>query len=190
VIPTLPLVVRNRLAETILAACHDAAARRTLACLAESGDVDSWLGPEERRHASALLARARRATVALAARPPSSPEAGLAEALETAAILFDAGLHFEVHELLEPWWARAEGEARDALQGFIQVAIGYQHLANGNLAGARALLGEGSARLARSAVGGLDTRAFAAAVTASVARLPAVTEAEVPRFPRSTVASG
>ena len=67
--------------------------------------------------------------------------------LQAAGLLFDAGLHFEVHEVLEPHWAAAQGDARETLQGLIQIAVGYQHLANGNHAGARSLLVEGSGRL-------------------------------------------
>ena len=82
--------------------------------------------------------RARRAHQALIHCPPLRAEPSLDETLAAAATLFDAGLHFEVHELLEPYWARGEGAERQALQGLIQIAVGYQHLANGNLGGARA----------------------------------------------------
>src|SRR5262245_65475667 len=94
-----------------------------------------------------MLARARQAHRVLALEPWRRTDGHLADALAAAAILFDAGLHFEVHELLEPRWSRSQGQERQALQGLIQVAVGYQHLANGNLAGARALLDEGARRL-------------------------------------------
>src|SRR5207249_698488 len=80
-----------------------------------------------------------------------------------AAVLFDAGLAFEVHELLEPYWVRAHGDEREALQGLIQIAVGYQHLANGNLAGARALLDDGTTRTRGRSVAGIDCDAFARA---------------------------
>ncbi|HEU4439750.1 MAG TPA: DUF309 domain-containing protein, partial [Methylomirabilota bacterium] len=70
----------------------------------------------------------------------------------------------EVHELLEPSWLRADAAARPGLQGLIQVAVGFQHLANGNLDGARALLREGAAKLLGRRVGGRDTEDFARAV--------------------------
>jgi hypothetical protein len=203
VIPTLPLTARNRLAETILAAVGDAGARRTLEALAAGeGDPGDWLGADAGRLAAPLRDRARRAREALArlpprgdagvapggappapARAPTPPVgAGLEWALEVAAALFDAGLGFEVHELLEPYWVRASGDEREALQGLIQVAVGYQHLANGNRAGARSLLAEGARRLVGRAVRGLPMQAFAAAVGRDAEQLPAA--ASPPPFPR------
>lgn len=77
------------------------------------------------------------------------PEAReVAWALCVAAALFNEELFFEVHEVLEPYWARAEGELRSFLQGLIQIAVGLHHRAHGNWRGARALLGEGTAKLA------------------------------------------
>ena len=186
-IPTLALGPRNRLAALILAAFSDAGARRELAALA-SADASAlaadWLGADEPRHAEALRARARRASEALAAVSPASPEPSLVAALDAAATLHDAGLHFEVHELLEPYWARARGEAKEALQGLIQVAVGYQHVANGNLRGAKALLSEGSGRLHGQTLG-LDLEPFARAVARSLDRLPDLEESDVPPFPRA-----
>jgi hypothetical protein len=177
------------LAETILAAFHDPAARRELATLAGATATTipaGWLAYDESAHGSALLERARRAHAVVAAAPLRLDD-DVAAALAAAAELFDADLYFEVHELLEPYWARAEGAERDALQGLIQVAVGFQHLANGNLPGARSLLAEGSFRLERSPQPGLDTPAFARAVRAVLAQVPDV-EA-VPRFPRAGAAA-
>ena len=102
---------------------------------------------------------------------PSPLEPTLAEALEQAAALFDAGLGFEVHELLEPHWVRASGEERSALQGLIQIAVGYQHLANGNLMGAQALLQEGSERVRGRRLAGMDLEPFGRAVADTVPRV-------------------
>jgi len=187
VIPTLPLGPRNRLAALILAALSDAGARRELATLAGAGEralAGDWLGADELGHAGALRARARRASEAIATLPLGSPKPSLAEALDAAATLHDAGLHFEVHELLEPYWARARGEAKEALQGLIQVAVGYQHVANGNLRGAKALLSEGSGRLHGQTLG-LDLEPFARAVARSLDRLPDLEKSDVPPFPRA-----
>ncbi len=186
-IPTLPLAPRNRLAALILAALSDAGARRELAALAECGEralAGDWLGADELRHAGALRARARRASGAMATLPLESPGPSLATALDAAATLDDAGLHFEVHELLEPYWARAGGAAKETLQGLIQVAVGYQHLANGNLRGARALLEEGSRRLHGRTLG-LDLEPFARAVARALDRLADLGESDVPPFPRA-----
>jgi hypothetical protein len=216
---TLPLALRNRLAELIRAALHDGAARRRLEAVAAvcadpralgpadpppgfpaelfESRVDGWriragFGP----HAAAFCERATRAARALADRPlaPADPtrSVGLAE----AATLFDAGLYFETHEVLEPFWMRAEGAEREALQGLIQVAVGFQHLANRNLDGARALLRDGATKLAGHAMhgrglDGRETGAFAAAVARCLAEIIALgAEAparfdwsRVPRFP-------
>ena len=182
-IPTLPLPARNRLASTILAALHDASARQRLAGVA-GGDVDEteWLGVEGQGASVLLRQRAESATRALAALPLGVADPPLTEALARAAVLFDAGLAFEVHELLEPYWVRAQGEEREALQGLIQIAVGYQHLANGNLAGARALLDEGTARIRGRSVAGIDCDSFARAARATIARLTAGPTA--PDFPR------
>jgi predicted metal-dependent hydrolase len=67
--------------------------------------------------------------------------------LARARALADRGLYFEVHELLEPAWFRAEGDERVALQGLIQVAVAFHHLAQDNRQGAVSLLQEGIDRL-------------------------------------------
>lgn len=181
-IPTLPLRPRNRLAETVLAGLHDGQARAALAALEEPSAAERWLEPEARGHAGLVCERARRAMDALRERPLTTAEPPLDDALAAAAALFDAGLGFEVHELLEPYWRRARGDEREALQGLIQIAVGYQHLANHNLSGARALLDEGGARLSGRQLAGLEIEAFARAVRASIERMPALEP--IPRFPR------
>ena len=212
---TLPLLLRNRLAELILHALHDGAARRALEAVAEvcadpraldpaapppegfpaelfDRRADGWrlrsgLGP----HAAAVAERASRAARALADRPLVSADPPLPVALAAAAVLYEAGLYFETHEVLEPLWMRALGAEREALQGLIQVAVGFQHLANGNLEGARALLRDGATKLAGHRLDGRDTSAFAAEVArcwgeiiALGADAPARFDwSRVPRFP-------
>src|SRR4029077_14231432 len=107
-----------------------------------------------KEHAAELGDRSRRASRVLRPRLLVPPGASLMTVLDAAASLFDAGLSFEVHELLEPHWMRAEGHDREALQGLIQIAVFFQHLANGNIAGARALLRDGSARIVAVSLGG------------------------------------
>ncbi len=184
-IPTLPLPARNRLAAAILSALHDAEARRTLQALAAGAGAESWLDPAPPAAAALLRLRAERAVEAIARLHPATPDPSLGQALEQAAALFDAGLGFEVHELLEHHWARAGGDERSALQGLIQIAVGYQHLANGNLTGARALLEEGSARARGHRLAGVDLDAFARAV-ADATREPEgpISSRPRPQFPR------
>ena len=176
-IRTLPLGLRNRLAATILEAVDDVGARRALAALAEA--PDAWLAVDERQWAALLAVRARRASEALGAMPPSSAR-GVDGALEAAARLYEAGLHFEVHELLEPHWMAASGPTREALQGVIQAAVGWQHLANDNVAGARSLLLDGATRLHGQRLGARDFDGFARATAAASARVPS---AAPPPFP-------
>jgi predicted metal-dependent hydrolase len=187
VIPTLPLRLRNRLAGTILAALHDRQARRELIALADAGAHD-WLKADETRWARPLVARARAASAALADRPPLAHEADLGQALQAAAALFDAGLYFEVHEVLEPHWVAARGETREALQGLIQIAVGYQHRADGNALGAHALLGEGVTRVRGRHLGGMSLDEFAEAVAETIGSTAAGAETPrvVPRFPRAS----
>jgi hypothetical protein len=169
----LSLPLRNRLAELTLDAFHDDEARRTLRALArfceadgeglEAGDVArlaglGWFRVEaggrlrlEGAHAAqqaALCRRARAATAMLEDVP--SPGDGPTLLLDRAARLADHGLYFEVHELLEPAWIRAEGEERAALQGLIQVAVAFHHAENGNPQGTESLLAEGLVKLRAS----------------------------------------
>jgi predicted metal-dependent hydrolase len=75
-------------------------------------------------------------------------DAALETALVQAALLFNAGLFFEVHEVLEAVWHRLRGEPRDFVQGLIQVAVALHHIERGNRAGARTLFAAGRAKLA------------------------------------------
>jgi hypothetical protein len=81
--------------------------------------------------------------------PGSTQPESIAWCLCAAAALFDEGLFFEVHELLEPAWGRAGVDLRVFLQGMIQIAVGLHHHGNGNLRGAVSLLVEGRAKLER-----------------------------------------
>jgi predicted metal-dependent hydrolase len=190
VIPTAPLRVRNRLTEIILAALGDSGARRELAELAraDAGPPD-WLEKDERDYRRLVRERAQSASRALAERPIERIRSR-ADALDAAAVLFGAHLYFEVHELLEPHWRDAHGADRESLQGLIQAAVGYQHLANGNLAGARALLGEGRTRLIGRSLDGLDLDAFTTGVARNLERLVPFDWGQVPAFPARTRAAG
>ena len=187
-IPTAPLAVRNRFTEMVLAARYDHGARAALADLArrcEADDTGDWLTDAQATHAGALCARARAAMAALGDRPIREDTGALAVALDDAGRLFDAHLYFEVHELLEPWWTKATGDEREALQGLIQVAVGFQHFANGNVTGARALLTDGAARLRARALGALALDDFARAVLDAADAVPHLDWVRVPAFPRA-----
>ena len=183
----LPLPLRNALAALAIAALDDDAAVAALEWLTHPGgeppaSAQRWLADlhlVERGgtalldvhapHAPAAAAHAVRALRAAgahrAAAPPRAADPTTA-AVWRAAALWRERLFFEVHEVLEAEWKTAVGEMRQALQGVIQIAVAYHHLAHGNLRGARTLMTEGRARLegvASSALPPLDLRALLAA---------------------------
>jgi hypothetical protein len=184
----LPRALRNRLAALILKALDDRQARQRLEAIGEcrAQGADDWLAGTDAASAAAFTDRVCRALSVVRAGPLNSETPGLQGALADAARLFDAGLYFEVHERLEPHWVSAVGPERETLQGLIQIAVGYQHLANGNLQGARSLLADGSARIASRQVGEIDLTPFAEAVQAGIERIGAADFdwALVPGFPR------
>lgn len=188
-IPTLPFRARNRLAGMILTALDDVHARRQLATLASVSALPPDWTDCDARHVPLVTARARAAADAFERQPRLSPATSLGDALRAAALLFDAGLGFETHEILESHWSRAEGAARESLQGLIQIAVGYQHLANGNLDGARALLQEGAGRLDAGGLPRMDLTAFRSGVLATLAALTGRAAITPPRFPRAVRAA-
>jgi Domain of unknown function (DUF309) len=184
VIPTAPLRVRNHLAAIILTALEKPEARRELLALGElDAPPPDWLSSGDLDCRPLVRQRALSAAAAFAARPAGRLDSR-ADVLDAAAALFDAHLYFEVHELLEPFWRDAEGGEREALQGLIQVAVGYQHLANGNLAGARALLDEGRRRLDGRTLEGMDLDGFGREVARTADRILRLDWRTVPPFPR------
>ncbi|MEW6269743.1 MAG: DUF309 domain-containing protein [Thermodesulfobacteriota bacterium] len=74
--------------------------------------------------------------------------ADLPARLTQARALLEHGLFFEVHEVLEPAWRSAVGEARETLHGLIQAAVAWHHWQGGNAAAASRLAGSARARLA------------------------------------------
>jgi hypothetical protein len=61
--------------------------------------------------------------------------------LQKGVALFNDGLYFECHDVLEDLWSGIRGPSRDFFQGLIQVAVGYYHLGNGKREGARSMFG-------------------------------------------------
>ena len=190
--PAVPLPLRNALAELACAAPDDAAARDALAWLAAPSGAPTGGGAERlvAAHlidpgATALLAvytpweetvraHAARALRAAATARLDVGDDPVAHALAQAAPLWREGLFFEVHEVLEAAWQRERGDRRQGLQGVIQIAVAWHHLAHGNARGARRLLREGRSRLAAvppGAIPGLDVAALLDATAATEAAL-------------------
>lgn len=211
---TLPRSLRNRLTDVILDAFHDSLARRGLEALAlvcadprAPAGIDDLPAPlrdcfEERGdglqlgngwsvYAGDLRDRACRGWRAVGDRPLEPPDPSLDVVLGAAAALFDAGLYYEAHEWLERYWRDADGDDREGLQGLIQVAVAFEHLARDNVPGARSLLSQGSARMMGRRLRGLDLDSFARAANACLDRIVASGAAApqefdwtmVPRFP-------
>ena len=211
----LPLPLRNCLAGLILDSLHDDVARRALEAVAavcadpgalEGSDVLAESFPPEiferrdggwrlkswfKAHEKEFAERAERARLLLHLRPFDAEDPPLEVALVAAALLFHAHLYFEVHELLEPYWLRTEGGDRQALQGLIQVAVGFQHLANGNVSGARALLHDGCGRVLERTLVGVPLDPFGRALQRTLDRVLSLGENaprafdwnDVPSFP-------
>jgi len=202
--PGFPLPLRNALAALVLAAHEDDAAVTALAWLvASAGEpppaaaahlvalhlIDAGgrtLLPVHAVHAAAVAAHAARAlSAARAYRQGPAEEAS--RAVRRAAALWNEHLFFEVHEVLEAVWLTAIGDERQALQGVIQIAVAFHHLAHGNLRGGRSLMAEGRARLASvppAVLGVLDVPALLSATAPWEAALAAAADppAEPPRL--------
>jgi uncharacterized protein len=144
----------------------------------ETDGVDVLLAPHLRRDLPALRARVPRLLDASAESRArcGDPRTGGSPAswsLCAAEALFNAGLFFEVHELLESDWRRATGDLKPILQGLIQVAVGFHHQAEGNIRGALSRLSAGNEKLRRfrPAAQGIDLEGFCTGVERIVTRL-------------------
>lgn len=90
-----------------------------------------------------LRERSRRYTAALG----WMIDAAADDPLEWARAAWDAGLFFEVHELLEPVWRDARGRRRAALQGLILAGAALYHVTCENARGAVELLRQAAEHL-------------------------------------------
>jgi hypothetical protein len=181
--PALPPGLRRRLADAIVGALRDEGARQALGGLGASREAARrWCGASGQEYGDLVQARARRAVRALASVPVHDGR-DLGEDLEASAALFDAALFFETHEVLEPHWRQASGQVREIIQGLIQIAVGYEHWAHGNVIGARSLLAQGSARLRGRRLRGTHLDSFADAVCSAREQIEG-REPSPPPFPR------
>ena len=100
---------------------------------------------------------------------------------------FNRGLYFECHDTLEELWSGIRGPGRDFFQGLIQVAVGFQHLANRNLEGARALLRDGATKLAGRRLEGQALSRFAEEVAGCLGEIVTLGADAIARFDWSRV---
>ncbi len=73
------------------------------------------------------------------------------ELLQKGIAEFNAKEYFDCHETLEELWKDYTDKDREAIQGIIQIAVGYYHLRRGNQAGTLKLFERGGARVERYA---------------------------------------
>jgi hypothetical protein len=129
-----------------------------------SGQDIIELYPEFRDFWTDVVQRAERywAVVGQLRRQRGRTKGGVEGAVERGVLVFNAGLFFEYHELLEDHWRAETGDRKRFLQGLIQVAVGLHHWEHGNDRGATTLLREGAERLAvgRPCLLGLDVEAL------------------------------
>lgn len=64
---------------------------------------------------------------------------GATDTFSQALILWNHGLYYEVHELLELLWRQSTGRRRQALQAMIRAAGAYVHLEAGNRPAAQSM---------------------------------------------------
>jgi predicted metal-dependent hydrolase len=134
------------IAVAVPAALDELLTTRLLRSMSQEGEQTRLaLGEELQTELSAATHRIEAYCLALESlsrRPRRS--IGLVErALEEAACLFNEGLFFEVHEVLEAVWLTEWDGVRRLLQGLIQIAVGFHHLESNNPRGALSLLQEG-----------------------------------------------
>jgi hypothetical protein len=112
---------------------------------------------------------------------------GLSGVIARGAVLFNAGLFYEVHEMLEGAWRTAAGDEKTFLQGMVQIAVALYHHGQGNHRGARSLLRAGydkvdAARAAAPPVIDLD------GLLAALAPWQAFLDSSTGEFPPATPA--
>jgi hypothetical protein len=113
--------IRNDLSEGLLRAIHD----RNLAPVQAVAETyrSTNLKPRIRTYMEDRLQRYREI---LSRIPPADPADR--DTLPVAALLWDHGLFFEVHEWLEKKWHSSRGAERDLYQALIRAAGTYIHL--------------------------------------------------------------
>jgi predicted metal-dependent hydrolase len=118
--------------------------------MGDDGDMTGPRQPRNTRPRDALGRPMPYGSVGVGREPDGvvrTPEQVLSEAQR----LFDAGMPFHAHEVLEGGWRAAPAGERELWRGLAQLAVGSTHAARGNRRGAVALLSRGAAALERYA---------------------------------------
>ena len=71
----------------------------------------------------------------------------MSDLFEDGINFFNGGRYFEAHEAWEDLWRQSGGPLRLFYQGLVQAAVGLHHLKEGNLDGARTVLGRALEKL-------------------------------------------
>ncbi|MBI2902897.1 MAG: DUF309 domain-containing protein [Candidatus Methylomirabilis oxyfera] len=154
---------------------------------------ERWVAPGEalRSELGPAISRVEATCRALEAlwRHPIRSEGVLERALEEAVCLFNEGLFFEVHEVLEAVWLEEKGPVRPVLQGLIQIAAGFHHLENNNANGAVSLLKQGREKVREGGAVrfGVELDQFLEQVTACCDLIESLWEDAFDRFDRRMI---
>ncbi len=106
--------------------------------------------------------------------------------------LFNAGLYFECHEMLEGVWKATAGSDKTFYHGIVQIAAAFYHHEKRNRHGARTLLTKGLQKLAAYPDRhlGVDLEAFRRTLQPWAEHFSAGAPAPVGALPRISVAEG
>lgn len=107
------------------------------------------LRPEFRAHRQYLARQIGRVLSFLSRylRQSTPPSESIPQEVWQGVLLFNAGLYFECHELLEGAWKRTAGPEKNFLHGLVQLAAAFYHYEKPNPHGIRTLLGKAFPRL-------------------------------------------
>jgi uncharacterized protein len=73
------------------------------------------------------------------------PPEGLRQGIE----MYNQGLYYECHEVLEDTWREESDDVRYLYQGILQIGVAFHHLSNDNWRGAVGLLSGGVEKVSR-----------------------------------------
>ena len=120
--------IRNQLSEIFISALS----KKTPAPIGNTVHSLKKTAPDPDHH-NYIDERLRRYNLILTRLPSCNPAR---DPLETARLLWNQNLFFECHEWLEPFWTKASGPRKKAIQGLIRAAGAFVLLEAGRLSAA------------------------------------------------------